>query len=47
MTLEGDFLDRMAQSVKKIRAALSGQSPQIQRNGEGLIEFMQRIMRES
>ena len=44
VTLRGHFLDRIEQSAKTIKAALKDQDPQIQRNGEGLIMFMQRIM---
>ena len=46
VTLKGDFLDRLDQSVKEIRDALKNRTPVIQRNGEGLIQFMQRIMSE-
>ena len=44
VTLRGNFLDRMDESVKQIRDALKGRRTQIQRNGEGLISFMQRYM---
>ena len=44
VTLRGNFLDRMGASVKQIRDAIKGRSIQTQRNGEGLINFMQRIM---
>ena len=46
VTLEGDFLDNLDESVKTIRRALKNKSPQIQRNGEGLIMFMQRLSHE-
>ena len=42
--LMGHFLDRIDQSAKTIKTALKDQDPQIQRNGEGLIMFMRRIM---
>ncbi len=44
VTLRGHFLDRIDQSAKTIKTALKDQDPQVQRNGEGLIIFMQRIM---
>lgn len=44
VTLKGNFLDRLSPSVKLIRTALKTQSTQVQRNGEGLIQFMKRIM---
>ena len=44
VTLEGCFLDKISQSVKHIRTALKNEAPQIQRNGEGLILFMKRVM---
>ena len=44
VTLSGDFLDRLSLSVKTIRKALKDADPAAQRNGEGLISFMQSIM---
>lgn len=44
VTLKGCFLDKMSQSVKHIRTALRKEASQIQRNGEGLILFMKRVM---
>lgn len=46
VTLEGDFLDNLDESVKTIRKALKDKNPQIQRNGEGLILFMKRLSHE-
>ena len=43
--LEGDFLDKLNPSIRKIRAELKEADPMIQRDGEGLIEFMKRIMK--
>lgn len=43
--LKGNFLDRQNESVKTIRDALKDTTPQIRRNGEGLIEFMKRVVR--
>lgn len=45
VALEGDFLDKMAQSVKKIRTALSDQDPRVQKNDKFLIKFMKQIMK--
>lgn len=45
VTLEGNFLDTMIKSVRKIRDALKDKDPQVQRNGEGLIEFMKRVVK--
>ena len=44
VTLEGDFLDRMNESIKLIRDALKGRSAQVKKNGEGLIHFMKHVM---
>lgn len=44
--LEGNFLDEMARSVGIIRSAVKDRSEQTQRNGEGLIGFMQKIVTE-
>jgi hypothetical protein len=46
VTLEDYFLDSMSWSVRRIRAALKNETPQIRRNGEGLIQFMQKIMKD-
>ena len=40
VTLEDNFLDKMSQSIRRIRTALKNETSQIQRNGEGLITFM-------
>ena len=45
ITLKGNFLDHLPQSIKKIRDALKDSDNMIRRNGEGLIEFMQNIMK--
>ncbi|MBQ8008950.1 MAG: hypothetical protein IJ081_03090 [Prevotella sp.] len=42
--LEGDFLDRMNSSIRAIRAELKDADPMVQRNGEGLIQFMKRVV---
>ena len=44
VTLEGDFLDRMNTSIRAIRAGLKDADPQVQRNGEGLIHFMKKVV---
>lgn len=44
--LEDDFLDDLENSIKKIRSALKDCDAMVRRNGEGLIGFMERIMRE-
>ena len=46
VTLHGNFLDNLKDSVRTIRNALKGASAPEKRNAEGLIEFMQRIMTE-
>lgn len=45
VTLEDNFLDRMNWSARQIRAALKNETPQIRRNGEGLIQVMQDLMK--
>ena len=40
VTLEDNFLDKMSQSIRRIRTTLKNETSQIQRNGEGLITFM-------
>ena len=45
VTLTGNFMDRTRQSVKIIRDSLKNADPATKRNGEGLIEFMQRMMK--
>ena len=47
ITLKGNFMDRLDQSVKMIRDSLINRSIQTKRNGEGLIIFMQNIMSDS
>ena len=42
--LEGDFLDRLNKTIRTIRAELKDADPMEQRNGEGLIEFMKRVV---
>ena len=44
--LESHFLDKMNKSVKIIRDAVKDRSEQTRRNAEGLIGFMQRIVKE-
>ena len=44
VTLEGDFLDKINQSIRKIRAELKNADEMVQRNGEGLIDFMKMVM---
>lgn len=43
--LSGFFMDRTSQSVNKIRNALKDADPATRRNGEGLVEFIQRMMK--
>lgn len=43
--LEGDFLDKVNLAIRKIRAELKDADPMVQRNGEGLIEFMKRVVK--
>ena len=45
LRLDGNFLDQLSKTSQIIRNALKERSPQVQRNGEGLILFMERIMR--
>ena len=45
VTLEGDFLDELDLSINTIRDALKNEDPLVQRNGEGLIHFMQAMVR--
>ena len=47
VTLEGDFLDNPEKAVKIIRKALKDKEPQIQRSGEGLIMFIERLSRQT
>ena len=42
--LEGNFLDRLNTSIRKIRADLKDADESIRRNGEGLIVFMKRVV---
>lgn len=42
--MDGDFMDNPGITAQVIRNALKSRSPQVQRNGEGLILFMQRLM---
>jgi len=42
--LEGDFLDKVNLAIRKIRAELKDADESVRRNGEGLIEFMKRLM---
>lgn len=44
LRLEGNFMDQLNKTSQTIRIALRDRSPQVQRNGEGLILFMERIM---
>ena len=44
VTLEGDFLDKVNLAIRKIRAELKDADESVQRNGEGLIEFMKRVV---
>ena len=46
VTLDGDFMDDLDGTVRKIRSALKGTDAKVKRNGEGLIGFMERIMKE-
>ena len=41
---DGDFLDHLNTTTQTIRNALRNRSPQLQRNGEGLILFMEQLM---
>ncbi len=41
---DGMFLDDLENTIDTIRGALKNRSSQIRRNGEGLINFMQRVM---
>lgn len=43
--LTGNFLDRVSQAVRTIRDALKYSDWQTRRNGEGLIAFMQSIIK--
>ena len=43
--LDGCFMDQLAKTGNTIRAALKDRSLQVQRNGEGLILFMERLMK--
>ncbi len=45
VTMSGNFMDNIDKSAKTIRDALKSADPATKRNGEGLIEFMQRITR--
>ena len=45
VTLDGNFMDDLDGAIGKIRAALKGSDQRVQRNGEGLIGFMEHIMR--
>ena len=45
VTLSGNFMDRTDQSVKTIKNALKASDPAIKRNGEGLVEFIQRMVK--
>lgn len=42
---DGDFLDHLNTTTQTIRNALKDRGPQLQRNGEGLILFMERLMK--
>ena len=42
VTLKGNFMDHLPQSIKTIREAVQGQDPVIVRNAEGLINFMEQ-----
>ena len=44
VTLEGDFLDRLNGSIKKIRNNLVTADEIVQRNGEGMVQFMKKLM---
>ena len=45
VTLKGNFLDDLDKSIKTIRKSLKNENPQLQRNGEGLVGFMQNVMK--
>ena len=45
VTLKGNFMDRVEESKSIIREKLKKETPQVQRNGEGLILFMERASR--
>lgn len=45
VTLTGNFMDNTNQSIKTIRDSLKNADPATKRNGEGLVEFMQRMMK--
>ena len=45
VTIEGDFLDKVNLAIRKIRAELKDADESVRRNGEGLIEFMKRVVR--
>ena len=47
VTLEGDFLDNPEEASKTIRKVLKDKDPQIQRSGEGLIMFIERLSRQT
>ena len=42
---DGYFLDHLNTTTQTIRNALKDRGPQLQRNGEGLILFMERLMK--
>ena len=43
LRFDGDFMDQLNKTGQTIRNSLRDRSPQVQRNGEGLISFMERI----
>lgn len=45
LRLDGDFMDQLNKASQIIRNTLMDRSPQVQRNGEGLILFMERLMK--
>ena len=45
--LNGNFMDHLSSTKQKIREALKGCSAQVQRNGEGLIMFMEKQMKNA
>ncbi len=45
VTLKGNFLDELEESIKTVRKCLKNENPQIQKNGEGLVDFMQWVMK--
>ncbi len=47
LRLDGRFLDQLGKTSAAIRNALKNRSSQVQKNGEGLILFMERLMRSN